>query len=450
MYSDSPRRAAGISLRNPLLFPDGKPPAVPTSPSPPKSLELRISQDLDTVTKSWTAEELAARRRVLNFSRRQTGHVITLSFTPIRTVKDAKLPNTYISCIWWESKQGHVVSTLDVVELVGWLVGQTLLETHRKSIRRDLEAHHNEMKNVRASDRMFFSTVLNMAFPKPRRPDRNTFRAIPWRELGPALVETVRTFAFNHVAAPGIDAMAPSRFGNGVIATGPEIDVLPQLPQPLPMQSSKLAPVEQILDFDGLPQIHDLPLPDSSTGLGGLLLPPDLTFTTSEMICLDRLPKPKSARHLNSNLTTLDGLPTLESATELNSSLTIDGLFLPNVATETSNSMDPNKPVSPEFAAEVKNSLAALEALELPGLVVQDELLLNRQDRKPFDNTMNCRMLSQQDFQPPRLEANHREAETIDPRMIFSQTFAAAHSMVQRQGLDSVFDNVKLDCYGAS
>jgi hypothetical protein len=89
----------------------------------------------------WTREEWGIRRRLVQFWRRQDGHLVRATFRPVLPAELAASASTsiVISCIFREDKNECFVTSVDTIYLLEALVGARFSVEEKNRIRRNLE-----------------------------------------------------------------------------------------------------------------------------------------------------------------------------------------------------------------------------------------------------------------------------------------------------------------------
>jgi hypothetical protein len=185
---------------------------------------LHLLGDLGAMTSNWTPSEMAASRRIVQFTRSQNGSVITASFRPYPCPDSSSPPlvggsgtrgaggasggpgerKILISCIWWEGRQGHYVTSVDTIYLLEQLVAARFTVEEKNRIRRNLEGfrpltvskgqggkasplgNDKGKANGKGDMEAFFKLVMGFGEPKPRNIEKDV-KVFEWSCLGLAL-----------------------------------------------------------------------------------------------------------------------------------------------------------------------------------------------------------------------------------------------------------------------
>jgi hypothetical protein len=102
---------------------------------------LKLESDLGAMAHGWTREEWAARRRLVQFWRRQDGNLVRATFRPVSPAELASSVSSsiVISCIFREDRNECFVTSVDTIYLLEALVGARFSVEEKNRIRRNLE-----------------------------------------------------------------------------------------------------------------------------------------------------------------------------------------------------------------------------------------------------------------------------------------------------------------------
>lgn len=175
---------------SPANTPHGLVPQYNTYPLYPNRAQLEIEGDLDSMTCRWSAEEWEASRRLVLFTRSQSGSTITTKFKPVSA--DEKHHNgIVISCIMWPEKKECFVTSVEIISLLEVLVTGRFTVEEKNRIRRNLEGYRpltvSKGKDDSAS---FFKTIMDFPLPKPRNIEKD-IKVFYWKDLTVALKKII-------------------------------------------------------------------------------------------------------------------------------------------------------------------------------------------------------------------------------------------------------------------
>ena len=163
---------------------------------PHKAL-LKINGDLESMMEDWSEEEREVKRRLVQFTRSQSGSTITTNFEPV--APEDRQPNSIcISCIWWESRNAHYVTSVDTIYLLESLVAVRFTVEEKNRIRRNLEGFRPLTVSKGKSDSEdFFKLIMGFPNPKPRNIEKDV-KVFPWKILSLALKKIISKYVSTH------------------------------------------------------------------------------------------------------------------------------------------------------------------------------------------------------------------------------------------------------------
>jgi len=153
---------------------------------------LKLDGDLNSMTDNWKPDEVATQRRLVRFTRSQTGSTITAQFQPVTLEDHAKAPgHIYVNCIFWKEKQACYITSVDTIQLLESLVAVRFTVEEKNRIRRNLEGFRPAtVSKTRADCEEFFKTIMGFPSPKPRNIEKDV-KVFPWRILAHALKKII-------------------------------------------------------------------------------------------------------------------------------------------------------------------------------------------------------------------------------------------------------------------
>lgn len=162
---------------------------------------LVLQQDLNLMAVGWNQEEFNAKRRLVQFWRRQDGPVIHAAF---RAISQAEyVPNSIvISCIYREDKNECFVTSVDAIYLLEALVGVRFSVEEKNRIRRNLEGFRPiTVSKAKHGAEDFFKLVMSFPNPKPRNIEKDV-KVFPWKIFGTALKKIIGKYSASYVYPP--------------------------------------------------------------------------------------------------------------------------------------------------------------------------------------------------------------------------------------------------------
>lgn len=156
----------------------------------PTKAVLELNGDLDSMALGWTAQETAAKRRLVQFTRSQNGSTIHADFKPI--TPEERTPNSIcISCIHWDGKGECFVTSVDTIYLLESLVAVRFTVEEKNRIRRNLEGFRPlTVSKAKADSEDFFKVIMGFPAPKPRNIEKDV-KVFPWKILSLALKKII-------------------------------------------------------------------------------------------------------------------------------------------------------------------------------------------------------------------------------------------------------------------
>lgn len=167
---------------------------------------LRIDGDLDKMSDDWTLEELDAKRRLVEFKRSQQGSTITTSFAPV-TLETRKARSICVSCIWWEEKDEHFITSVDTIYLLEQLVNVRFTVEEKNRIRRNLEGFRPlTVSKAKQDSEEFFKVIMGFPNPKPRNIEKDV-KVFPWKILSHALKKIISKYSASYSSTAGVGSL---------------------------------------------------------------------------------------------------------------------------------------------------------------------------------------------------------------------------------------------------
>jgi hypothetical protein len=165
----------------------------------PLKAVLKLKGSLDSMAEKWTPEEFEARRRLVQFTRSQSGSTILAKFAAI--APEDRSPNSItISCIWWAERQECFVTSVDTIFLLESLVAVRFTVEEKNRIRRNLEGFRPLTVSKSKSDsEEFFKVIMGFPNPKPRNIEKDV-KVFPWKILAHALKKIISKYSASYAS----------------------------------------------------------------------------------------------------------------------------------------------------------------------------------------------------------------------------------------------------------
>lgn len=164
---------------------------------------LKIIGDLDTMAQAWTAEEWNARRRLVQFWRRQEGNEIHCEFQAVQQA-DRQPNSIVVSCIFWQERNDCFITSVDCIYLLESLIGVRFTVEEKNRIRRNLEGFRPlTVSKCKPDSADFFKLIMSFPNPKPRNIEKDV-KVFPWKTLPYALKKIIGKYTASYSSTAGI------------------------------------------------------------------------------------------------------------------------------------------------------------------------------------------------------------------------------------------------------
>ncbi|KAK4860683.1 hypothetical protein LT330_004414 [Penicillium expansum] len=168
----------------------------------PTKAILKLNGDLDTMTQGWSKEERTSQRRLVQFTRSQTGSTIQGEFKAV-TPEDRAPSSICISCILWEDKNECYVTSVDTIYLLESLVAVRFTVEEKNRIRRNLEGFRPlTVSKAKVDSEEFFKVIMGFPAPKPRNIEKDV-KVFPWKVLSHALKKIIGKYSASYSSTAG-------------------------------------------------------------------------------------------------------------------------------------------------------------------------------------------------------------------------------------------------------
>jgi hypothetical protein len=184
----------------------------------PSKAVLKLNGDLDNMALNWTPEEVEAKRRLVQFTRVQSGSTIHTDFKPV--TPEERAPNSIcISCIYWDGQDECFVTSVDTIYLLESLVGVRFTVEEKNRIRRNLEGFRPlTVSKSKADSEEFFKVIMGFPAPKPRNIEKDV-KVFPWKILSHALKKIIGKYVSFRPDFPALSRLLT--FSTSLRATHP-------------------------------------------------------------------------------------------------------------------------------------------------------------------------------------------------------------------------------------
>ncbi|KIW08951.1 hypothetical protein, variant 2 [Verruconis gallopava] len=193
---------------------------------PSAKAELDIQGELISMADfpSWTNEEKKAKRRLVEFHRRQEDSIIRASFKPV-TVEERTQGAHCVSCIFWEERGECFVTSVDAIQLLEGLVGVRFTVEEKNRIRRNLEGFKPLTVSKQKEDsESFFRLIMGFPNPKPRNIEKDV-KVFPWSILSSALKKIIGKYSASYASTSAI--LTPSTTAGFAVSIPEAVEHVP-------------------------------------------------------------------------------------------------------------------------------------------------------------------------------------------------------------------------------
>ena len=203
----SPTPANPTLIRSTTLAKQSGPGTIPAGSIPDGSFNpytlfqdqavLEIRGNLNAMKENWTPEERTVKRRIVRFWREQNGTTLKAYFKPVRA-DEQPLPHETserrISCIWWEERGEHYVTSVDTIRLLESLIIAEFDVDEKNRIRRNLQTYSPcTVKKTGEDCESFFKLVMGFPTPQPRKIEKDV-KVFKWAMLDQALKKIISKY----------------------------------------------------------------------------------------------------------------------------------------------------------------------------------------------------------------------------------------------------------------
>ena len=134
-------------------------------------------------------EEYAERRRLIQFWRRQNGPDILLCYKPITANQFIEGTNV-VSCIFREETDECYITSVDLIGLLEFLVGNRFSTEEKNRVRRNLEGFKPE---TMSKTKAFYSLIMGFGEPRPRNIEKD-LKVFKWKIVHQAMLKILSKY----------------------------------------------------------------------------------------------------------------------------------------------------------------------------------------------------------------------------------------------------------------
>lgn len=164
----------------------------------PVQIELDLS--FKRMASNWSEEELSNERRLVHVIVERVGcSVFRIWCEAVSPQFGAERKDEFIiSCIRWNEKNTHVLTSVDLIHLLENLVGESFSTQEKSRIRRNLQFLKPFTVN-RISSARLFNALMAMDNPRPRNIEKD-LKVFQWLTLYVALTMVLNKYSVNPAA----------------------------------------------------------------------------------------------------------------------------------------------------------------------------------------------------------------------------------------------------------
>ncbi|KAI7854913.1 hypothetical protein BDC45DRAFT_439900 [Circinella umbellata] len=163
------------------------------------SVDLDFEGDLSEMQYEWAQDEWAQRRRLVQFWRSEKNNRIVCGFQPVAQEAHGGQMNQIpglciVSCVYWETRQDYFITSVDLINLLQFVMDISLSMEEKNRIRRNLEGFKPvTVSKGRPDTADFFRLIMNFPNPKPRNIEKD-IKVFEWSALPYALKKIVTKY----------------------------------------------------------------------------------------------------------------------------------------------------------------------------------------------------------------------------------------------------------------
>lgn len=160
-------------------------------------VKLLFEKDVNSITLDWSQDEVMNERRLVQFNfNRISPTDFWVEFNPIAK-KNYTPEIPIISCIYWKEKDIHIVTSVDIILILEYLVQESFSIEEKNRIRRNLQSlKPYTISRTNASLQRFFNLLMSMEDPRPRNIEKD-LKVFKWSDLFVALNKVILKYSSN-------------------------------------------------------------------------------------------------------------------------------------------------------------------------------------------------------------------------------------------------------------
>lgn len=159
------------------------------------TVTLQFEEDVESMTENWTPTEIQHQRRLVKFEfERKSKSNFNVKFHPIK--ESEFTPDVpIISCILWKEKDLHVVTSVDIILVLEFLVKESFSIEEKNRIRRNLQSLKPfTISRLNSENQRFFNLLMGMEDPRPRNIEKD-LKVFKWSDLSSAIHKVISKYS---------------------------------------------------------------------------------------------------------------------------------------------------------------------------------------------------------------------------------------------------------------
>ncbi|CCE80150.1 Piso0_003251 [Millerozyma farinosa CBS 7064] len=160
-------------------------------------IRLWVSKDIMKMTENWTPEETEEERRLVRFSFEPISATDYRVDFEVISKSDYTPEKPFISCIYWKEKDSYMVTSVDIILVLEYLVHQSFSIEEKNRVRRNLQSL--KPFTILRSDKnhqRFFNAIMKMEDPRPRNIEKD-LKVFKWSDLLNAFDKVLSKYSTN-------------------------------------------------------------------------------------------------------------------------------------------------------------------------------------------------------------------------------------------------------------
>lgn len=169
-------------------------------------IQLNVSPSVNQVMCGWNEEEVKVGRRLVHLN------VARESYAKFQIEAEPISPESYtsgdgrlvVSCISWEEKGRKVVTSVDLILVLEFIVGELFSIEEKSRIRRNLQFLKPwTITRSGSESKRIFNSIMAMDNPRPRNIEKD-LKVFDWSELFVAVEKVLSKYSANPSAPPPV------------------------------------------------------------------------------------------------------------------------------------------------------------------------------------------------------------------------------------------------------